>query len=108
MSELTANQKRWQSIIEDWKQSGLTQAEYCRQHRIKVSHFYFWKNQLKKKMKHRQPESQGVFLPVVLESAPSDTVSLLRIRVGGVEIDVSHQTDPVLLQKTVQWLGGLS
>ena len=108
MPQLTKNQQRWQSIIEDWQQSGLSQSQYCRQHRIKVSRFYSWKNQLKKKLEQSKPEKQGVFLPIVVESAQPDTESLLRIRVHGIDIEVSHQTDPVLLQKAIQWLGGLS
>lgn len=108
MSKLTANQQRWQSIIEDWQQSGLTQSLYCRQHGINVNRFYSWKNQLKKKLNPSQAEDKGVFLPVILEPAEPDTISLLRVRVRGVEIEINHQTDPALLQKAVQWLGGSS
>ncbi len=108
MSKLTASQKHWQSIIEDWQQSDLTQSQYCRQHRIKVTQFYSWKNQLKKKLEQSKTEDTGVFLPVVLESIEPGSASPLLIRIRGVEIEVSHHTDPVLLQKTLQWLGGLS
>ena len=108
MSKLTANQQRWQSIIEDWQQSGLSQSQYCRQHRIKVSRFYSWKNVLKRKLAQPQVEKQGTFLPVAIESTESDTDSFLRIRVRDMEIEVNHQTDPALLQKTIQWLGGIS
>jgi len=108
MPKLTANQQRWQSIIEDWQQSGLTQSQYCRQHRINVNRFYSWKNQLKNKLAPSRKAEQGVFLPVVIENPEPETTSLLRIRVREVEIEVNHDTDPTLLQKAVQWLGGCS
>lgn len=110
MPKLTANQQRWQFIIEDWQQSGLSQSQYCRQHRLNVNRFYSWKNQLKKKLasSQAQEKEQGVFLPVAMESAGATPASLLRIRVRDVEIDVSHQTDPDLLKKAIQWLGGMS
>ena len=108
MSKLTANQEHWQSIIEDWRQSGLTQSQYCRQHNIKVAHFYSWKNQLKKKLERPKTEDAGTFLPVTMESSEPGCASPLLIRVCGVEIEVNHQTDPALLQKTLRLLGGFA
>ncbi|OFW74836.1 MAG: hypothetical protein A2Z80_00250 [Alphaproteobacteria bacterium GWA2_41_27] len=36
-------QKKWENIIEGWKNSGLSSKEYCRQMDLKVSTFYNWK-----------------------------------------------------------------
>ncbi|MFV0277121.1 MAG: hypothetical protein ACK5HY_08050 [Parahaliea sp.] len=71
-----------------------------------MNRFYSWKHLLKTRLMHASQESRGVFLPVMMENVEPNTDSLLRIRVHGVEIDISHQTDPALLQKAVQWLGG--
>lgn len=113
MSKLTANQQRWQSIIEDWRQSGLSQAEYCRQHQLSPQRFYAWKHQLKLKpiknkqvpMPHRQ---SGTFLPITWDHAEPRSESMLRIHCQGAAIEVTHTTDPELFKKAVQWLGGLS
>lgn len=105
MAELTKNQQRWQSIIDDWQQSGLSQSQYCRQHSINVNRFYAWKHLLKTRLMPASQEGRGVFLPVMMESVEPNTDPLLLIRVHGVEIEISHQTDPALLQKAVQWLG---
>ncbi len=109
MTILTSQQEHWQSIIEDWRQSGLSQTEYCRQHHIKAQQFYSWKSRLKKKLAPSEPEKgKGTFLPVVVDRSNSSTASSLRIHYQGADIEVTHQTDPELFKKTVQWLGGLT
>lgn len=107
MTTLTAKQKHWQSIIEDWRQSGLSQSEYCRQHQIKPQHFYSWKNQLKKKLGQNDPKKKGKFLPIVWEESSPIAEPTLRVHCQGAEIEVTHQTDPELFKKAIQWLGGL-
>lgn len=108
MSKLTANQRRWQSIIDDCNQSGLTQAEYCRQHNLNPQQFYAWKHQLKVKQQSAKNGKTGTFLPVVVEQSTPEFDSILRIQCHGVNIEVTQTTDPELLKRTIQWLGGLS
>ena len=36
----------WQARIEDWRQSGLSQAEYTRQQDLAISQFGYWKRKL--------------------------------------------------------------
>ena len=107
MSKLTANQQHWQSIIKDWQQSSLSQAEYCRQHQLNPQRFYAWKHQLKDKQKP-SPKKAGGFLPVVWDQPESKTERALKIHCQGAEIEITHQTDPDLFKKAVHWLGGLS
>lgn len=33
----------WQKIIKAWRSSGINKAEFCRQHKIPVSTFDYWK-----------------------------------------------------------------
>ncbi|WP_442478205.1 IS66 family insertion sequence element accessory protein TnpA, partial [Vibrio quintilis] len=33
----------WLKHIESWKQSGMTQAQYCREHHLSAKAFYYWK-----------------------------------------------------------------
>ena len=38
--------KTWQGVIAEWSRSGLSQAEFCRRHGIKVANFSWWKRRL--------------------------------------------------------------
>ena len=109
MKQLTAKQQHWQSIIEDWRQSGLSQSEYCSRHGIKLKQFYAWNSRLKK-ITEPKPANRGHFLPVVWEEASSDqgSSSSLKVLCQGVEIEVTHHTDPALFKKAITWLGGLT
>ncbi|RME60758.1 IS66 family insertion sequence hypothetical protein, partial [Candidatus Parcubacteria bacterium] len=49
----------WQRHIARWRQSGITQAEYCRRHNLCRRQFTYWKGKLKDSS--REPIS---FIPV--------------------------------------------
>ena len=36
----------WKQHIENWKSSGLSQIQYCRDHNLKVPTFQYWKSKL--------------------------------------------------------------
>ena len=40
---MSLSPQAWLEHIEAWKQSDLTQAQYCRTHRISAKSFYYWK-----------------------------------------------------------------
>lgn len=44
----------WQGHLEDWRHSGLKQAEYCRRHNLSYWNFRKWKDRL---INHYQPQS---------------------------------------------------
>jgi hypothetical protein len=94
MKTLTEKQQRWSTIIEDWSHSGLSQAEYCRQHQLNLDQFYAWKYKLAKA--NHQPKDKAEFLPLtVIQNA--DTAASIILCVAGVEIRYEHDTDPELL-----------
>ena len=45
-SERAAKRQYWQEQFENWKESGLTQAEYCRRHGLKQHQWWYWKKRL--------------------------------------------------------------
>jgi hypothetical protein len=51
----------WQSHIEGWQHSGLSQHEYCRQHYLSLSSFGYWRSRLKVR-----EQSGPRFHPVVI------------------------------------------
>ena len=40
--------EQWQSLMQTYKDSGLTQQEFCQQYNIPQSTFYSWRSKLKK------------------------------------------------------------
>lgn len=44
----TENKKGWQHHIEEWKASGLSQAEYCRKNNLRSRGLGYWKRKLEK------------------------------------------------------------
>ena len=71
----------WQTHIEQWQESDLTQTEYCRQHGLKTYTFRYWK--LK-----NQPAEEAVFVEVPA-AAPSTCAPLFELRLSesnGLEI----------------------
>ncbi len=54
---MTERATYWAAQLAAWERSGLTQAEYCRRHRIKAGNFGWWKRQLlgPSRQRHKQP-----------------------------------------------------
>jgi hypothetical protein len=48
--------EEWRSILEDWRLSGLSQVEYCKQHSISKSVFYKYHKRLKFPITEVAPE----------------------------------------------------
>ena len=89
---LTQKQQHWQTIIEDWSNSGLSQTDYCRRHDINIQQFYSYKSSLSTR---DQSSKVGRFLAVVTE-APSPSIQL---RCNGVELEYQQDTDETLLKQ---------
>lgn len=105
MKTLTEKQQRWSSIIEDWSHSGLSRAEYCRQHQLNPDQFYAWKYKLAK-INHARKDT-AEFLPLtVIQKA--DTASSISLSVAGVEIRYEYDTDAELLKRLLCTLRAVS
>lgn len=61
----SAHTHAMQAHIKACKASGITVKDYCLQHQLKPSNYYYWQNKL-------QPESAGKFIPIItpLVTAP--------------------------------------
>ena len=42
----TISPKCWLEHLEAWKQTNLTQADYCRMHGLRTNQFWYWKSKL--------------------------------------------------------------
>lgn len=45
-AEIAEKRKTWEDRIKGWKESGLSQAEYCRAHELKKYQFLYWKKRI--------------------------------------------------------------
>lgn len=101
MQKKTSKHRIWQKHLDDWSTSGLSQADYCRRHGLHPKRFYSWKNRLERL---RAPNI-GSFLPVTLiDTAPGQPSTPVVLRVNGVEIQYTRDTDETLLLKVVSLL----
>lgn len=57
-----AREQFWRTLLAQWPASPLTLAEFCRQHKVTASAFYFWKNEIRK----RDAQARPTFVPVTV------------------------------------------
>ena len=95
----------WKHHIESWKKSGLSQAEYCRQHNLSHHQLRYW---------HQKQEQAGqpgiIFAPVPIVKAaksydPLKWKSSLRVAVGDrFKVEVADEFSPALLVRLINTL----
>jgi len=102
-------QKRiyWKQHIDSWQQTGLTQAEYCRQHNLKHHQLIYWRKRFLK------TETDVSFVPLQLEDlldlpARQDQASLTLIINNQFKVDIRAGFDAHLLRQLIFALRGLS
>jgi hypothetical protein len=105
---MTERAKYWSDLVTAWSQSGLSQAEFCRQRGVKVASLTWWKRQLHK-LRGDAPKDGGRlvkakagkgFVEVRLTGMPSaPTYEVLLAR--GRSIRVPAQFDPQILSRLI-------
>ena len=106
MNALSKKRQKWIDEIAAWSASGLSQAEYCRRQGIELKRFYWWKSKLfsAKSGTKSGASTPGEFVTLTTSSLPVTTESI-QLRLGEIEIDYRHDTDPALLLNLIQLLG---
>ena len=104
--QLEQKRSYWKQQIEQWQQSGLSQAEYCRRNNLKHHQLVYWKRRCLK------TETEVSFVPVRLEAlldipAPADQASLTVIIDNQFKVEIVAGFDPQLLRQVVTALRGL-
>ena len=63
---MTTEQKReyWQKNIEAWKQSQLTQSEYCNQHNLSLASFGIWRTRINRSTHKNTISTDKKLIPV--------------------------------------------
>ena len=109
-------------LINECRSSGMTDIDWCREHGIAVSTFYYWVKQLRRESAqipepayghsdNPRPRQDVVPIDIIPEHFPlqytgpsTDTYHTLEIILGSATIRVSDKTDPKLLSRTLQIL----
>ena len=111
----TSRKPFWQQHLRAWSESGLTQADYCRQHQLSAAAFGWWKRRLEGKPKARkrsprtkrpQRDRQTAVRFVEVQRGPDTNTSgspaayeVLLSR--GRAIRIGHEFDPDVLKRLI-------
>lgn len=63
----------WQATIQQWRDSDLTQKQFCAEQNIKLCTFHYW---LKKQRLDNEPNPAAGFIPVAVTSSSNPEVEL--------------------------------
>jgi len=101
--ELAQKRRYWKKHVETWRASGMLQAQYCRQHNLKVHCLVYWR---KKFVRRDQPPVPFVQLKLP-EEFQMPRPAAIKIAVGNCRIEVEHGFDPDTLRQIIHTLGQL-
>lgn len=93
--------QRWQIIIEQWRESDLTQKQFCAEQNIKLCTFQYW---IKKQRLEGEPSAQSSgFLPVSVSFGSTQKVELW-IGQAVLKLDLDTLPDVLAQLKQTGWL----
>lgn len=96
----------WKNHVQQWQQSNLSQAEYCRHNNLSIKTFGY----RKRRILGSSEESQS-FLPVTIHAEPvrafEPETSLRLLLQNGLKIEVAGDFNPCTLQKLIRVAEGV-
>ena len=98
--QLAEKRRFWEQQIQQWKDSGLSQIEFCRLHNLKAHQLTYWK----KRFDRTQAPVSLVELQwgSTLQSSPGLKAATLRLILNEhYRIDIERGFDPLTLQQVV-------
>jgi transposase-like protein len=69
------HERLWRQRIADQQASGLSVRDYCQQHALAQTTFYFWRLELRRRDQHAQT-TRPAFVPVTVVASPTATVEV--------------------------------
>ena len=73
-----AKRALWWRRIEQWKRSGKTQREFCRQHSIALATFQWWRARLRAG-KVSGAQAQSLFVPLAVANEPAAAAAVIEV-----------------------------
>lgn len=89
--------------IEHWRQSQLSQKEYCRQNEIIAHRFTYWK----KRLGDKKSATMFVPVPLVQNIAASSSSKIDLVIAGGFKIQIGPGFDSATLKQLIHTLRSL-
>jgi hypothetical protein len=104
--QLEQKRSYWKQQIEQWQQTGLSQAEYCRRNNLKHHQLAYWKKRC------LETQTDVSFAAVQLEDlldtpAPADQAALTLEIDNLFKVQITEGFDPQLLRQLIAALRGL-
>ena len=93
--------RRWKQHIDAWAASGKTQIAYCLEHDLNRNRFQYWKKRL------HQPSSPAFIELRLGNQDQKQPPAPLRLMIGGCQVAVERDFDPVALQQLIGVLSRL-
>jgi hypothetical protein len=92
---------RWLSLIEEQEKSGLTQKQFCEQHKLVLSQFVYYRLELKKKEKAPALKPPN-FAPVQIQENKNNTATNIRVLLpNGMQCVLPSHMD---VRQVKQWV----
>jgi len=90
-------QERWQGILRQQADSGVSVRQFCREHQLAESSFYFWRRELGRRGREEGPAA--AFVPVeVTPEAPARAAGKIEIALpGGWRVRLDGTVDRTVL-----------
>jgi hypothetical protein len=96
--EQEKNREEWRNRLNEWKESGLTQVEYCRQNDFKISKFHYWR----KRFSEKKPTEPSI---VQVPMTSANRFCPIRIEIGSRYcVEVGNGYDPTALEHIIGFL----
>lgn len=101
--------KKWEQILSDQFQSGLTKSKWCAENDINIHSFRYWKRKISyfksdnSSINNSKPEDKFEWASVLL-SSDSDKASRIDLDVSGIKISISPEFDETLLIRLIKVL----
>ena len=86
-------------LINECRQSGMTDADWCRENGIAVSTFYNWVSRCRKAAADHLPEQHTASR---MHQTNLDNSHTIEVSMNDVTIRISNDADPVLLTRTLR------
>lgn len=107
-SDMHQGPEFWEQHIREWSQSGLGQAKYCRQERLRYHAFLYWRKRLNKS-RSSQSAQQSINLvkfeiPKPVMTTPVSEHSGIQLEMNGFYINLKSDFDQGTLLRVIQVL----
>lgn len=94
----------WSEKIKQFKESGMTQTEWCTSNNESIHRLKYW---LYRKKKIKSEDSSIEWMPVKVETAERAEINTLKIKIGNAAVEVGSGVDHKLLLDVLRTLNAL-